>query len=115
MKPLAPLRIVVALLAGALFGFGLSLSGMLDPARVRVWPGNARSYAHLSEENCRELIDSLIAESGVGAESLSSKEKWWGNKQITDHPTVRKRDGYLIERSKSPFALVDIDSYEASR
>ena len=57
----------------------------------------------------------LIAESGVGAESLSSKEKWWGNKQITDHPTVRKRDGYLIERSKSPFALVDIDSYEASR
>ena len=34
MKHLAPLRIVVALLAGALFGFGLSLSGMLDPARV---------------------------------------------------------------------------------
>lgn len=57
----------------------------------------------------------LIAESGVGAESLSSKEKWWGNTQITDHPSVRKRDGYLIERSKSPFALVDIDSYEASR
>lgn len=24
---------------------------MLDPARVRVWPGNARSYAHLSEES----------------------------------------------------------------
>ena len=34
MKHLAALRIVVALLAGALFGFGLSLSGMLDPARV---------------------------------------------------------------------------------
>jgi uncharacterized membrane protein YedE/YeeE len=31
---LALLRIVVALFAGALFGFGLSLSGMLDPARV---------------------------------------------------------------------------------
>ena len=27
----------------------------------------------------------------------------------------QKRDGYMIERSKSPFALVDIDSYEASR
>jgi len=37
---------------------------LLDPARVRVWPGNARSYAHLSEESCRELIDSLIAEGG---------------------------------------------------
>ena len=37
---------------------------LLDPARVRIWPGNARTYAHLSEENCRELIDSLIAEGG---------------------------------------------------
>ncbi|MDE8650514.1 ParB/RepB/Spo0J family partition protein [Novosphingobium album (ex Liu et al. 2023)] len=37
---------------------------LLDPARVRVWPGNARSYNHLSEESCRELIDSIIAEGG---------------------------------------------------
>lgn len=37
---------------------------LLDPARVRVWPGNARSYAHLTEENCRDLIDALIAEGG---------------------------------------------------
>lgn len=37
---------------------------LLDPARVRVWEGNARSYQHLSEESCRELIDSIIAEGG---------------------------------------------------
>jgi ParB family chromosome partitioning protein len=37
---------------------------LLDPARVRIWEGNARSYAHLSEESCRELIDSIIAEGG---------------------------------------------------
>ncbi len=37
---------------------------LLDPARVRIWPGNARSYAHLTEEGCRELIDSIIAEGG---------------------------------------------------
>jgi ParB family chromosome partitioning protein len=37
---------------------------LLDPARVRIWPGNARLYDHLSEENCRELIDSIIAEGG---------------------------------------------------
>jgi uncharacterized membrane protein YedE/YeeE len=30
----ASLRLLVALVAGALFGFGLSLSGMVDPARV---------------------------------------------------------------------------------
>lgn len=37
---------------------------LLDPARVRVWPGNARSYEHLTEESCGELIDSIIAEGG---------------------------------------------------
>ncbi|MFC3444418.1 ParB/RepB/Spo0J family partition protein [Sphingobium rhizovicinum] len=37
---------------------------LLDPARVRIWPGNARHYAHLAEDNCRELIDSIIAEGG---------------------------------------------------
>jgi ParB family transcriptional regulator, chromosome partitioning protein len=37
---------------------------LLDPARVRVWPGNARIYANLTEESCRELIDSILAENG---------------------------------------------------
>lgn len=37
---------------------------LLDPARVRVWKGNARSYEHLSVDSCRELIDSIVAEGG---------------------------------------------------
>ncbi|MDI1297477.1 MAG: ParB/RepB/Spo0J family partition protein, partial [bacterium] len=37
---------------------------LLDPARVRVWPGNARMVAHLNETNCGELIDSIVAEGG---------------------------------------------------
>lgn len=37
---------------------------LLDPARVRIWPGNARVYAHLTEANVRELIDSIVAENG---------------------------------------------------
>ena len=37
---------------------------LLDPARVRVWPGNARSHAHLSAETCQDLIDAIIAEGG---------------------------------------------------
>jgi ParB family chromosome partitioning protein len=37
---------------------------LLDPAKVRIWTGNARHQALLNEENCRELIDSIIAEGG---------------------------------------------------
>lgn len=36
----------------------------LDPARVRVWPGNPRAQARLNEANCRDLIDAIIAEGG---------------------------------------------------
>jgi ParB family chromosome partitioning protein len=36
----------------------------LDPARCRIWPGNGRAYAELSEARCRDLIDSLVAEGG---------------------------------------------------
>ncbi len=37
---------------------------LLDPARVRVWSGNARVQGQLSETNCRDLIDSFVAEGG---------------------------------------------------
>ena len=37
---------------------------LLDPAKVRIWPGNARVYADLSLEGCQELIDSILAEGG---------------------------------------------------
>lgn len=36
----------------------------LDPARCRIWEGNGRYYASLSEDSCRDLIDSMIAEGG---------------------------------------------------
>ncbi|AKH44307.1 ParB family chromosome partitioning protein [Altererythrobacter atlanticus] len=48
---------------------------LLDPARVRVWEGNARSYQHLSEESCRELIDSIIAEGGQKVPAIVRKAK----------------------------------------
>lgn len=36
----------------------------LDPSRVKVWPGNARRYDSLTEENCADLLDALVAENG---------------------------------------------------
>ena len=37
---------------------------LLDPARVRVWSGNARHQAGLNEVNCRDLIDAILSEGG---------------------------------------------------
>ena len=37
---------------------------LLDPARVRIWHGNARHQASLSEESVRDLIDAILSEGG---------------------------------------------------
>ncbi len=46
---------------------------------------------------------------------LKSAEKWWENPKIVNSPKVQRRDGYLIDRMKSPFQLQDNDNYEESR
>ena len=37
---------------------------LLDPNRVRIWHGNPRHQASLTEETCRDLIDAILAEGG---------------------------------------------------
>ena len=56
----------------------------------------------------------------VAAESqtdgpLRGQEKWWANPKIMEGANVARRDGYLLDRMKTPFQLVDIDTYEVSR
>lgn len=42
-------------------------------------------------------------------------EKWWNNPVVTKSETVTTRDGYLLDRSQSPFALINMDDYEAGK
>ena len=56
----------------------------------------------------------------VAAESqtdgpLRGQEEWWANPKIMEGANVARRDGYLLDRMKTPFQLVDIDTYEVSR
>lgn len=57
----------------------------------------------------------LVAEEGLGEGSLKGVPKWWLNPTVMESPKMQKLNGYLVERSKSVFALVDLDSYEVSR
>src|ERR1700744_6506711 len=47
----------------------------LDPKRCRIWRGNARNYAALNHDRCRDLIDSMIAEGGQKVPALVRKLK----------------------------------------
>lgn len=47
----------------------------IDPQRCRIWSGNARDYAALTYERCKDLIDSMIAEGGQKVPALVRKLK----------------------------------------
>ena len=55
-------RLVVALCAGALFGFGLSLSGMVDPARVLGFLNLAGDW----DPSLAFVLAGAVAVAGVG-------------------------------------------------
>jgi ParB family chromosome partitioning protein len=47
----------------------------LNPARCRIWRGNARRYDQLSETLCQDLIDSILAEGGQKMPAIVRKIK----------------------------------------
>ena len=56
-----------------------------------------------------------VASQGVAKGALAQQKEWWKNPQVLDNPNVQRRSGYLVDRMKSPFQLVDPDDYEMSR
>lgn len=68
--PARPARLATGVLAGRSNRLADLASGSLvnravelvDPARCRMWRGHNRDYAALSEERCRDLIESLKAQ-----------------------------------------------------
>jgi ParB family chromosome partitioning protein len=67
---------------------------LLDPKRVRIWGGNARQYERLSEDSCRELIDSVIAEGGQKVPAVV--------RRVSDDP---EHDYEVIAGTRRHFAI----------
>lgn len=51
-----------------------------------------------------------VVASGSQGQGLRLPDKWWTNAQVTGRMTSMA--GYLLDRSQTPFALVNIDDYE---
>jgi hypothetical protein len=56
-------------------------------------------------------LDGKVVEE-VSDEETKLPEKWWKNPLVTDSEATTIRDGYLLDRSKSPWALINPDDYE---
>lgn len=66
----------------------------------------------------------LAVEVSIGGQPVAEKseeafkqlpEKWWKEKAIVDGKDTTFRDGYLLARSKTPFAMAHIDDYEVEK
>jgi ParB family transcriptional regulator, chromosome partitioning protein len=78
----------------------------LDPARVRIWAGNARLQAGLSETTVRDLIDSILAEGGQKVPAIV--------RRVSDDPSF---DYEVIAGTRRHFAIswLRANSYPAMR
>jgi len=47
-----------------------------------------------------------------GREGKALPVEWWKAKEVLDSKSVVRRDAYLVDRSKTPFAWVNMDDYE---
>ncbi len=64
-------------------------------------------------------VEFAIGGQVVAAESSATeaflRDRWWENPQVVDSPRTTQREGYLLERADTPFALLNIDDNEVSR
>lgn len=51
----------------------------------------------------------------IGEAEIDVPEKWWRNPQVVESEQVNVREGYLIDRSQSPWALINMDDFEVIR
>ena len=56
------------------------------------------------------LEGEVVAE--ISDEAAKLPANWWKNPLVTDSKATTTRDGYLLDRSKSPWALINTDDYE---
>lgn len=52
---------------------------------------------------------------GPEDKSIELPEKWWINQLVLDNPALTVRDGYLLDRSETPWAFINYDDAEFIR
>jgi hypothetical protein len=83
-------------------GRGHVATAFLRPVALKRY-GNPIAVATVFSVNGK-----VVAVESQESEKLPSK--WWSDQRVIDRAEMRK--GYLLDRAKSPWALVDYDDYE---
>lgn len=57
----------------------------------------------------------VVAEPGEVERAVTLPETWWRSPLVLDNPALTIRDGYLLDRSETPWAFINPDDYEHIR
>jgi hypothetical protein len=86
--------------------------GRAHMSTVFLRPSAVKRYGKVIASAVEIFIDGdKVAEKSVSSLKVLP-EKWWTNAQVTESAAVTSRDGYLLDRSETPFAFVNVDDYE---
>ncbi len=58
-------------------------------------------------------VEIMAAGERIAFKGVGPADEWW--RMIDGNPNIHKRPGYLVDRSKTPFAMAYIDDYEVVR
>lgn len=87
---------------------------MLHRSTVFLRPGAIMRYGELVAVAVEISYNGTII-AKMSEEDPSSKlpaGEWWNNPLVTENPLTVTREGCLLDRAHSPFALINIDDYE---
>ena len=63
-----------------------------------------------------KIVDSKSSEASAPNDDLKKAQaRWWEDPNVIDNALTVKREGVLLERSKTPFGLIRIDDFEVAK
>lgn len=81
-------------------------------ATMIISPVAVERYGDIVAVAVEVAVGGKVVAEGTEVAISGVPQDWWRNSRVIDSPTVIKRDAYMTERSKTPFALANIDDYE---
>lgn len=91
--------------------YGDIAEGRSHYATAFLLPVAVKRYGDLVAIAVEILHDGEVIEVAQDTD-IDMPERWWENKVVTESETVTLRSGYLLDRSETPFALINIDDHE---
>jgi hypothetical protein len=89
--------------------------GRAHMSTVFLRPSALKRYGEVVAAAVVVTVDGKTAAEESEATMPNLPEKWWQNPAVTESAAVTVRDGYLLDRSQTPFAFINVDDYEVTK